>query len=447
MVAGAVATLVVGTGLAAAAIPAGVGSGAVNTGVPVDAGGQQANSDSFEPAISGDGRFVAFTSYASNLVAGDTNGTRDVFVRDRRLQLTRRVSVGPGGQQANGFSGSPAISADGRFVAFSSSATNLVPGGTNNAGDVFVRDRVAQVTRRVSVSPGGQQGNNLSFSPAISADGRFVAFVSFASNLVAGDTNHTYDVFVRDRRARVTRRVSVGPGGQQANSHSSDAAISADGRFVAFRSSASNLVAGDTISSPDVFVRDRMLQVTRRISVGTGGQQANDDSFLPEISAHGRFVAFASYATNLVGGDTNGTYDVFVRDRRAQVTRRVSVGPGSQQANSHSSAPAISADGRFVTFVSSASNLVAGDTNGTADVFVRDRRAQVTRRVSVGPGGQQANGESGSFRPAISAHGRFVTFTSSASNLVAGDTNGTDDVFVRDRRAQVTRRMSVGSVG
>jgi Tol biopolymer transport system component len=184
------------------------------------------------------------------------------------------------------------------------------------------------------------------------------------------------------------------------------------------------------------------LNLNTRQTVGPGGQQANSFSFEPAISADGRFVAFRSFASNLVAGDTNGSYDVFVRDRRAQVTRRVSVGPGGQQANRYSFAPAISAHGRFVAFRSLASNLVAGDTNGTEDVFVRDRRAQVTRRVSVGPGGQQANFSSG--EPAISAHGRFVAFDSGASNLVAGDTNNKWDVFVRDRVAQVTRRVSVG---
>jgi Tol biopolymer transport system component len=445
VVAAAVATLVVGTGLAAAATPAGAGSGAVTARVQVGPGRQQANGESNDSAISAHGRFVAFVSSASNLVAGDSNGTDDVFVRDRMLQVTRRISVGPGGLQANDSSSQPAISAHGRFVAFFSHASNLVAGDTNRAGDVFVRDRKLQVTRRVSVGPGGQQANGGGFEPAISADGRFVAFSSFASNLVAGDSNGTSDVFVRDRKLQVTRRVSVGPGGQQANDDSFFAAISAHGRFVAFDSRASNLVAGDTNGTDDAFVRDRMAQVTRRVSVGPAGLQANNESFgAPVISAHGRFVAFSSVASNLVppGVDTNNNTDVFVRDRVAQMTRRVSVGPAGQQANNDSLEPAISADGRFVAFRSLASNLVAGDTNGFLDVFVRDRMAQVTRRVSVGPGGQQANCCLSGFG-VISAHGRFVAFTSDASNLVAGDTNMANDVFVRDRMVQVTRRVSV----
>jgi Tol biopolymer transport system component len=377
------ATLVVGTGLAAAATPAAVGSGAVTTRMPVGPAGLQANGNSFQPKISADGRYVAFASNASNLVAGDTNGHADVFVRDRVAQVTRLVSVGPGGLQANSASFFPAISADGRFVVFTSNASNLVAGDTNTTDDVFVRDLVAQVTQRVSVGPLGRQDNNDSFDPVISADGRFVAFTSFATNLVPRDTNGNLDVFVRDRARQVTRRVSLGPGPQQANGNSVEPAISANGRFVAFGSAASNLVAGDTNDHIDVFVRDRKLvQLTRRVSVGPGGQQANGNSFDPVIAEHGRFVAFQSFASNLVAGDTNQSPDVFVRDRARQLTQRVSVGGG--QANGSSSDAAISANGRFVAFTSAATNLVAGDTNGTNDVFVRDRILHVTQRVSVG---------------------------------------------------------------
>jgi Tol biopolymer transport system component len=399
--------------------------------VSVGSGGQQGDRDSFTASISAHGRFVVFLSAAKNLVVGDTNGAVDVFVRDRVRHVTRRVSVAPGGGQANGSSSSPAISADGRYVAFASFATNLVAGDTNAAEDVFVRDRVRHVTRRVSVGPGGSQGGGRSSSPAISAHGRYVAFDSSARNLVPGDTNRARDVFVRDRVAKVTRRVSVGRGGQQADRRSFFAAISAHGRFVAFQSFATDLVAGDTNGSVDVFVRDRVRHVTRRVSVGPGGDQANGESFGAAISAHGRFVAFVSFATDLVAGDTNGSVDVFVRNLLGKVTRRVSVGPGGDQANGDSFGAAISADGRHVAFESSAGNLVPRDTNRIEDVFVRDLVGKVTRRVSLGPSGQQANGLSR--RPVISARGRYVAFESLARNLVAQDTNRRSDVFVRDR--------------
>lgn len=422
--------------------PAALGGGAVashtgpgspaTTRVSITSSGDQVGAPSFDSDISAGGRYVAFSTDSSRLVAGDTNNTRDVFVRDRRLHVTRRVSVSTGGVQGNDFSSQPAISDDGRYVAFISAASNLVDGDSNQRLDVFVRDRVAKVTRRVSVATGGKGGNGISYNPAISGDGRYVAFNSEASNLVAGDTNGVADVFVRDLERNVTSRVSVGAGGAQANGSSDSApAISADGRYVAFQSSASNLVAGDTNGTSDVFVRNRMAKMTRRVSVGMGGADSDNPSGQPDISADGRYVAFSSDASNLVVGDTNSTSDVFVRDRLADETSRVSVGRSGAEANSYSFDPAISADGLYVAFTSRATNLVATDTNGKPDVFVRERVADVTRRVSVSSGGAQGNGASD--EPAISAHGRHVTFTSKASNLIAADTNNTDDVFVRDR--------------
>jgi Tol biopolymer transport system component len=256
---------------------------------------------------------VVFQSFASNLVAGDTNGATDVFVRDRERGVTRRVSVSSRGQQAESASLDPVVSADGRFVVFQSFASNLVAGDTRSA-DVFVRDRVAHVTRRVSVGRGGVQTNGKSRFPAISANGRYVAFSSFATNLVAGDTNGLQDVFVWDRVVQVTRRVSVGRDGAQANGYSYWPAISANGRYVAFNSDADNLVA-DPNRKDNVFVRDRVVKVTRRVSVGRDGAQGNGHSYSygQAISANGRYVAFDSYATNLVTGDTNSSVDVFLR--------------------------------------------------------------------------------------------------------------------------------------
>jgi Tol biopolymer transport system component len=399
--------------------------------VSVGPDGRQANGGSWEPAVSARGRFVAFYSLASNLVARDTNDTTDVFVRDRKLQVTERVSVGPNGRQANGESSSgPDVSPAGRFVAFDSYASNLVPRDTNGVGDVFLRDRKLKVTHRVSVGPDGRQANGNSGGAAVSAGGRFVVFDSLASNLAPRDTNGVGDVFLRDRKLKVTHRVSVGPNARQANRDSYGPAISRDGRFVVFYSHASNLVPGDTNRRSDVFVRDRKLRVTYRVSVGPNGRQANGPSLAPAISPGGRFVTFGSSASNLVPRDTNRRSDVFVRDRKLRVTHRVSVGPNARQANGESGRPSISAGGRFVAFGSLASNLVAVDTNGAIDVFVRDRKLRVTHRVSVGPNGLQADNES--YAPAISADGRSVVFWSYASNLVAGDT-GPEDVFVSDR--------------
>ena len=266
--------------------------------------------------LSGDGRYVAFSSDATNLVAGDTNGALDIFVHDRQTGSTHRVSVDSLGMEANGVSQNPTISGNGTLVAFRSTATNLVAGDTNGFADVFVRDRLAGTTVRVSVGPAGAQGNNGSSSPALSADGRFVAFDSPATNLVAGDTNANFDVFIHDRACGVTTRVSLDDGGVQGNGSSTGSDISADGRFVGFRSGATNLVAGDTNGVSDSFVRDRQLGRTARVSVDSSGTQGNGISYPTALSADASSVLFDSDATNLVAGDTNAFRDVFGHTER-----------------------------------------------------------------------------------------------------------------------------------
>ncbi|MDQ1535490.1 MAG: hypothetical protein QOF28_3251 [Actinomycetota bacterium] len=308
----------------------------------------------------------------------------------------QRVSLDSAGGQAAGSSFSAAISADGRYVAFESFASNLVAGDTNDVPDVFVRDNVTGTTSRVSVSSAEGQGDDSSNSPAISADGRYVAFFSLASNLVAGDTNFEYDVFVRDTVAGTTSRASVNSSGVEGNGSSPyKPSISADGRYVAFGSFASNLVAGDTNDVLDVFVRDTVAGTTRRASVDSAEVQGNENSFHPAISASGRYVAFDSGATNLVPNDINGlNSDIFVRDTVAGTTARVSVDSAEVQGNDGSYDAAISADGRYVTFYSGATNLVAGDTNGFSDVFVRDTIGGTTSRVTVDSAEVQGNGNS-----------------------------------------------------
>ncbi|WP_251036596.1 Ig-like domain-containing protein [Arthrobacter sp. ISL-28] len=409
-------------------------AGPATTRASVASDGTQANGSSGSAEISADGRYVAFESSAPNLVPGDTNNSSDVFVHDRGTGAMERVSVASDGTQANRSFGSswPAISADGRYVAFVSFADNLVPGDTNGWDDVFVHDRVTGSTERINVASDGTQANGHSFYPAISGDGRYVAFHSFATSLMPDDTNNDNDdVFVRDRVTGITERVSAASDGTQANRESFGAAISADGRYVAFTSPSDNLVPGDTNDSDDVFVHDRVTGSTKRVSAASDGTQANSSSSQPAISADGRYVAFVSFASNLVPGDTDFTYDVFVHDRVTGSAERISVASDGTQANSHSGGPAISADGRYVAFQSDANNVVPGDTNFTDDVFVHDRVTESTR-ISVASDGTQANGASGD--AAISADGRYVAFTSDASNLVPGDTNATGDVFLRDRQ-------------
>ena len=397
----------------------------------VASGGVEGNLNSFQASVSADSRFVTFVSLASNLVAGDVSGHPDVFVHDRQSGTTERVSVSTGGAEGNAPSYSPSISADGRFVAFYSGASNLIASDTNFSTDIFVRDRQSGTTERVSVATGGAQAEASSSFPSISADGRFVAFHSGAANLTVGDSNLRTDIFVRDRQSASTDLVSVATGGAQGNSNSNLPAISADGRFIVFVSGATNLVTGDANGINDVFVRDCQSGTTERASVATGGAEGNASSYESSISADGRFAVFYSDATNLVTGDTNGTNDVFVRDLQSGTTERASVATGGAQGNGASFESTISADGRFVTFYSEAWNLVTGDTNGDQDIFVRDRQEGTTERVSLDTGGTQGN--SASAFPSISADGRFVTFDSYATNLVAGDMNTFQDVFVRDR--------------
>ncbi len=397
--------------------------------VSVASDGTQGNGGSQGVAVSADGRYVTFLSYANNLVPDDTNGKQDVFVHDRVTGRTERVSVASNGIEANGHSWMPAISDDGRYVVFQSDATNLVADDTNGKSDIFVHDRLTGRTERVSVASDGTQVNDTSWNPAISADGRYVAFASTATNLVSGDTNGKQDVFVHDRQTGQTVRVSVASDGTQANDESGDPALSGDGRYVAFVSPASNLVAGDTNNQHDVFVHNLETGQTERVSVATGGTQGNGASGSPALSADGRYVAFASIATNLVSGDTNGKQDVFVHDCQAGQTERVSVASGGTQSNGGSSYPTISADGRYVAFLSFATNLVPGDTNGKIDIFVYDRQTGQTARVSVANNDAQANDNAGA--SAISADGFYVAFGSDASNLVSGDTNGQRDIFLR----------------
>jgi len=338
----------------------------------VDSLGQQAWGDSFYPSLSADGRWIVFTSEAADLVPGDTNGARDVFLRDRLIGKTERVNLSSQGVQANYHSGLGSVSADGRFVCFDSWADNLVPGDTNNCYDVFVRDRLTGQTSRVSVDSAGRQGRGASYVCAITPDGRVVAFGSDAPNLVTGDTNGYRDIFVHDRRSGETRRVSVDSAGREGSRWSDSPSISADGRFVAFMSDAEDLVPRDLNGREDVFVHDLPAARTTRVNVDSSGAQANNRSDLASISADGRYVAFDSEASNLVPHDTNGRYDVFVHDRRTGETFRVSVDSMGFQANHLSWWGRIAPDGSCVAFHSYADNLVPGDTNDCCDAFVRE---------------------------------------------------------------------------
>jgi Tol biopolymer transport system component len=397
-------------------------------------------------AISADGQIVVFASKATNLVAGDTNGKWDIFVHDNTTGVTERVSVDSSGAEANDDCRYPSISADGMVVAFWSLATNLVAGDTNAIYDIFVHDRATGITERVSVDSSGAQANGGTSSPAISADGRVVAFVSDATNLIAGDTNGVADVFVHDLASGITERVSVDSSGAESNDYSLyGPSISADGQVVAFDSRATNLVAGDTNGVMDVFVRDLETGTTTRVDLDPSGGQANDETGFLDFSADGLHVLFYSWSTNLVPGDTNDLPDLFVRDIAAASTMRVSLSSSGAQGDGWSYSGSLSADGRYVAFASSASDFVPEDTNFIWDAFVHDCLTGITTRVSVSSTGEQAEYvDKQIWSTSISGDGRYVVFSSGSSNLVPGDTNDAYDVFLRDRAPANTTSFCAG---
>lgn len=386
--------------------------------VSVASDGTEGNDNSALPSISADGRYVAFFSDASSLVSGDTNDVGDVFVHDSQTGQTSRISVTSDGTQASLGGGDPAISADGRYVAFVSRDSNLVSGDTNNAWDIFVHDRQTGLTTRVSIASDGTQGNGDSRRPMLSADGRYVSFDSYASNLVTNDNNASSDIFVHDLQTGLTTRVSVASDGTEGNGESGDgASISADGRYIVFSSWASNLVSDDTNNAQDIFVHDRQTGLTTRVSVASDGTEGNSYSRSPAISGDGRYVTFWSMATTLA----NGTAGTFLHDRQTGETSLLIEGIGDTS---------ISHDGLYIAIATSASNLVSGDTNNTSDVFLYDQQTKQIRRVSVASDGTQGNDYS--VDPSISADGRNVAFYSQASNLINNDTNNAWDVFVHD---------------
>jgi len=349
---------------------------------------------------------------------------------------TSRISVATNGTQGNAASSSLSISADSRYVAFSSSATNLVTGDTNGMSDVFVHDRLTGNTSRVSVNATGVQGDGDSAISSISADGRYVAFSSSATNLVAGDTNTVFDVFVHDRLTRNTSRVSVSTGGAEGNSGSGGPSISADGRYVAFASTASNLVLSDYNTEVDIFVRDRLKGTTTLVSQSSSGTTGNRGSYSPSISADGRYIVFDSPAYTLIDGHVGEYWDVFVRDQVLGTTMLVSVNSSGIQGNNASSTHSLSPDGRYIAFGSDATNLVNGDTNWMNDIFIRDMQTGAITRVSVSTPGMEADGDS-DFN-AISAGGTCIAFRSFATNLVDDDSNGVWDIFVHEHTGDPT---------
>ena len=408
--------------------------------VSTSANGTQGNDSSiYGVSVSADGTKIAFSSTATNLIGSDANSVADIFVKDLISGDVQLVSAAADGTQGDAASkNAVSISADGTKVAFISSAANLVSSDTNGVQDIFVKDLETGAIERVSVAPDGNDGNGQTlYSVAISADGTKVAFASHASNLVAGDSNTQLDVFVRDLNTGTTQRVSVDEHGVEGNyAAGKHIALSANGTKVAFISSATNLVSNDTNGHRDVFVKDLETGAIERISVSSDGTEANSFSdYGLSMSADGTKVAFVSYASNLVDGDTNGRYDVFVKDLETGAIERISVASDGTEANSDSVyGVSMSADGTKVAFASYASNLVADDNNGTIDVFIKNLLTGEITRLSQDASGHGVYNGAGFGSPDIpelsmSADGNTVAFLSEANNLVPNDQNGHYDYF------------------
>jgi len=403
------------------------------TRINLAANGEQGNGHSDKPTISADGRFIAFESFASNLVANDTNEKTDIFVYDSSTKQITLVSVSSNGTQANSAAYFAAISGDGRYVTFSSIASNLVANDTNNYSDLFLHDMQTKETKRISFGFDGSQASGPSSSRAsISYDGRYVTFQSDASNLAENDFNNATDVFMYDNVTQTISRISISSEGVASNSTSLAPAISGDGRLVVFRSFASNLVPDDSNNQFDIFLHDRQTSQTTRISMASDGSQSNGNSLSVNISEHGRHITFLSDATNLVPNDTNGNRDIFLYDRETKELKLVNATANGVQANGTSDEVApISAIGRSIVFQTKAKNLVQDDLDGTNDIVLRD--FSLNNLILMSRPLNSTAPKAASYFPNISSNGRYIVFSSYSFSLITNDTNQKNDIFLYDR--------------
>lgn len=394
--------------------------------------GLQVLGRSEEASVSADGQYVVFESNAPDFVAGDipppstiSSTTDDIFVVHLATGTVELISVGMDGLPANA-SREPAISGDGRFVAFQSFATNLVPDDTNEFEDIFVFDRQTQTMERINLAPDGAQANDRSDEVAISDDGQFVAFESVATNLVDQDSNEERDIFVWSRQTGTIERVSIAHDGSEPDRLSDQPSLSADGRYVVFESNATNLVPDDTNSRRDIFLYDRELDQIERIDVAADGTQSDGSSEKPTVSADGRLVAFDSQSMNLVSQALDGTSNIFVKDRVTGEVELISRSTAGVPADAFCEEATMTASGRFVSFDCPGTALTDADTGNQENVYVYDRASQIMMLTSRGLGGVGADGRS--YRPSVVPDA--VAFSSLATNLVEVDSNDREDVFV-----------------
>jgi Tol biopolymer transport system component len=406
------------------------GDGGTTVLVSVGLGGRPANGPSERASISADGRLVVFTSHASNLVRGDRNDCTDVFLRDLDRGTTVRVDRGWDGSESDGCTGiDPIISADGHYAVYSADSTDLVRGVHDGRSHIYRTDLRTGATVLASAAADGTPGNGDSMRPTLSADGRYVAFATAASNLVPGTPSGTWDTVVRDMNTGKVVRTSAASDGTPGNAASDGTQISADGRYVTFFSNATDLVAGDTNKKVDEFLHDTATGRTTRLSVSTAGVQSDQITIGGTISDDNRYVVLNSHATNLTADSpATGANHIYLQDLDDNTLQLVDKGADGVPAPGGTFWASISGDGKHIPMASAGGDLVPGDTNDVRDIFVADLPGPTLRRVSVGTDGQQA--DAASYFPDADQHADAVVFTSYATNLVAGDTNGQPDVFL-----------------
>jgi Tol biopolymer transport system component len=417
---------------------------------------EQGNANSSQPQISADGRFVVFTSEATNLLKSPTLG-RAIFIRELESGVVTLVSSSSAGEEGNGDSESPSVSADGRYVVFESGASDLVEGdvnescisagGTNtNCMDVFMKDTQSGATTLVSSDSAGVQGDGHSQRPAISGDGRFVAFTSSSTSLVADDGNGAADIFIKDTRSGALEVVSSNAAWVPGNRESDLPSISTDGRFVAFKSLADDLVEGDVNGVADVYLKDIQTGAVALVSADAAGVPGNAASGFDSLamSGDGRFVIFESEADDLVEGDVNGKRDVFLKDMQSGAIALVSTDTAGVQADDDSyTSVAVTTDGVMAFFSSNANNLVPGDTMNKPDLFRKNTQTGVIDIISTDSTGIFGDGASDSL--SITPEGFLVVFSSDASNLIPEDTNNKTDIFLKDTQTGETVIISTST--
>ncbi|MCK6481802.1 MAG: hypothetical protein HUU06_10245 [Planctomycetaceae bacterium] len=399
-------------------------------------GGGVADRDSFDGAVAPSGKFVVFTSGARDLGDGATGeeSRNNVWFRDMKTGVNTLLSANGAGTEGNAGSLYPSISSNGQVVLFESYASDLADGAEGGFCNVYLLDRKSGDLVRLSSTPAGAGGDWDSFvyGSSLSANGRFAVFYSAALDMVEDAGVGYFQIYLYDRTKGTLTMISRSPEGAPALGDCFDPSISSNGKYVVYYSYATNLGAGASGAVSNIYLHDVKKGTTTLITRSTTGGEPNDDSLDPVVSASGKIVAFDSYATNLVSGDTNGQSDVFLVDLKKGTKTRVSLGPAGVQGNGPSYSASLSSSGKVLLFTSDASNLEGGDGDGnsSSDVFLRDPKTGLPRRLSLSAAGAEGDGDSYVVATSLASSGKWALVVSGASNFATGDDNLDDDVFL-----------------